>query len=163
MLKKLPGTYDGAIKHPELVSSWWQGPSFPVSEEEHVKSPIVALAVRATRRSTQSESEECDSLDKVIATSRDLYALKKRVAYLMAFVKYFVAVKVRKSSFTKPILNATFLNQAFLKIVQYVQLKTFGSVIESLRRGSPDDFDAILRSMNTNCCRYVRIWMIRVA
>ena len=33
--------------------------------------------------------------------------------------------------------------------MQYVQLKTFGSAIESLRRGSPDDFDAILRSMNS--------------
>ena len=33
--------------------------------------------------------------------------------------------------------------------MQYVQLKTFGSVIEPLRRGSPDDFDAILGSMNS--------------
>ena len=82
----------------------------------------------------------------MIATSRDLHALKKRVAYLMAFVKYIVAVKVRKSPFKKPVLNATFLD--FLKIVQYVQLKTFGSIIEPLRRGSSDDYDAILRSMN---------------
>ena len=33
--------------------------------------------------------------------------------------------------------------------MQYVQLKTFGSVIEPFRRGSPDDFDAILLSMNS--------------
>ena len=135
------GTRDSTIKHPESVGLWLQGPAFLVSEKERVISPVVAPVVRATRLSTQSGSvEECDSLDKLIATSRDLYALKKRVAYLMAFVKYFVAVKFKKSSFEE--------DQAFLKIVQYVQLKNFGSVIEPLRRGSPDDFDAILRSMN---------------
>ena len=74
----------GAIKHPESVSLWLQGPAFLVSEEEHGKSPSVAPVVRATRLSTQSKSEECDSLDRMIATSRDLYALKKRVAYLIA-------------------------------------------------------------------------------
>ena len=32
MLKKLPDNYDGAIKHPESVSLWLQGPAFLVSE-----------------------------------------------------------------------------------------------------------------------------------
>ena len=32
--------------------------------------------------------------------------------------------------------------------MQHLQLKTFGPVVERLRRGSSDDFAAILRSMN---------------
>ena len=46
--------------------------------QRNVKSLTVAPVVRAARLSTQSESEDCDSQDKVTATSRDVYALKKQ-------------------------------------------------------------------------------------
>ena len=100
------------------------------------------------RESVQNEC--CDSFDRLIAASCDLYTLKRRVAYLVAFVKYFVAVKVKKVPFQKPVLNATFLDLAFMKIVRYVLLVCFGATIVPLSRGTPDDFEAILTSLNNN-------------
>ena len=44
-------------------------------------------------------------------------------------------------------LNAQYLDSAYLKAVKYVQQRCFGAAIDSLRRGSPDDFDAILKRL----------------
>ena len=88
------------------------------------------------------EEGEC-GLDKLIATSRDLYTLKKRLAYLMAFAEFVVA-KFKKINFQKPDLNATYLDHALVKTVKYVQGRCFRAAVDSLRRGSPDGFDAIL-------------------
>ena len=92
------------------------------------------------------EDGEC-GLDQVIATPRDLYALKKRIAYLMAFVE-FVEAKLKKLNFQKPDLNAAYLDYALIKTVKYVQGRCFGTAVDSLRKGTPDDFDAILRRLN---------------
>ena len=112
---------------------------------------MFAPVVCSTRLNRESVLNECcDSFDRLIVASCDLYTLKRRVAYLVAFVKYFVAVKVKKAPFQKPVLNATFLDLAFMKIVRYIQLVCFGAAIEPLSRGTPDDFEAILTSLNSN-------------
>ena len=96
------------------------------------------------------EDGEC-GFDQVIATPRDLYALKKRIAYLMTFLE-FVVVKLKKISFQKPDLNAAYFDHALIKTVKYVQGRCFGTAVDSLRKGTPDDFDAILRRLNEKRC-----------
>ena len=64
-----------------------------------------------------------------------LYDLKKRCAYLVAFTEFVVA-KAKGNTFTKPILDATYLDNAFVKIVKYVQSRSFGAAVESLKKKS---------------------------
>ena len=96
------------------------------------------------------EDGEC-GLNQVIATSRDLYALKKRIAYLVAFLEFVVA-KFQKLNFQKPDSNAASLDHAHIKTVKYVQGRCFGAAVDSLRKGTPDDFDAILRRLDEKRC-----------
>ena len=61
-------------------------------------------------------------LDRLIEISPDLYVLKKRAAYLVAF-KQLLAAKAKKKSFVKQILNAHTLNEVFMDLVNYVQYR----------------------------------------
>ena len=92
------------------------------------------------------EDGEC-GLDQVIATSRDLHALKKRTAYLNTFVEFVVA-KFKKINFQKLNLSAAYLDDALIKTVKYEQGRCFGTAVDSLCKGTPDDFDAILRRLD---------------
>ena len=65
----------------------------------------------------------------------------------MAFAEFVVA-KFKKINFQKPDLNATYLDHVLVKTVKYVQGRCFRAAVDSLRRGSPDGFDAILRRLN---------------
>ena len=91
-----------------------------------------------------SSGDHIDALDRLIETSPDLYTLKKRFGYLLAFMEFFVA-RSKRLSFCKPDMNATFLDRGFVKAIAYVQKRHFGDVIEPLREGSPDDFEAVLK------------------
>ena len=145
------GTRESANRNPESVSLWLRGPTFRTQQQEFTEPPVFAPVVRSTRLNRESvQNECCDSFDRLFAASCDPYTLKRRVAYLAAFVKYFVAVKVKKAPFQKPVLNATFLDLAFMKIVRYVQLVCFGTAIEPFSRGTPDNYEAILTSLNNN-------------
>ena len=62
-------------------------------------SAVVCVSVVSTL--SVEEDGEC-GLNHVIATSRDLYAFKKRFAYLMPFAK-FVTAKFKKVNFQKPV------------------------------------------------------------
>ena len=113
------GTREGANRNPESVSLWLGGPTFLTQQQEFTEFSVFASVVRSTRLNRESlQNECCDSFGRLIAASCDLCTW--RVAYLVAFVKYFVAVKVKKAPFQKPVLNATFLDLAFMKIVRYV-------------------------------------------
>ena len=58
-------------------------------------------------------------------TSRDLYTLKKRFAYLLAFVEL-VKAKVKRKPFRKPEFGAASLDRAFVE--------AFGCVLDLLLR-----------------------------
>ena len=63
--------------------------------------------------------EDCENgLDKLIEDASNLYILKKRFAYLLAFTGYFVA-KARKVSYKRTVFNAAFLDPALLKAVKF--------------------------------------------
>ena len=83
----------------------------------------------------QLMGEDCsdDPLKKLIETSPNLYALKKRFAYLLAF-KEFVAAKSKKKKFEKPKLDAAYLNFALMNAVRFVQYQSFGAAISLLQK-----------------------------
>ena len=126
---------------------WLRGPSFLlldlVDAAPSVSSPVVQVT-HLSRNAVVNVEES--SFDNLIAASSNLYVLRKRLAYLTAFVE-FVMAKAKGTLFLKPNLNAAYLDRALLKVVKYVQGCCFGAAIETLRRGSPDDFEAILRRL----------------
>ena len=146
------GTRSAACRNPDSVRLWLEGPGCLLQERVDVQTSDSSAVVRVSVVSGLSVEEEGEcGLDKLIATSRDLYTLKKRLAYLMAFAEFVVA-KFKKINFQKPDLNATDLDHALVKTVKYVQGRCFGAAVDSLRRGSPDGFDAILRRLNEKRC-----------
>ena len=79
-------------------------------------------------------------------TSRDLYALKKRFAYLLAFVEL-VKAKFRCKLFRKPEFDAASLDRAFVEAIGYVQRQFFGPALEVLNNGSADDFEIFIKRL----------------
>ena len=86
-------------------------------------------------------------LDCLIEISPDLYTLKKRTAYLIAFKKFLVA-KHKRKEFIKPLLNAAKLEEALLDLIKYVQHKRFGTAVELLKVNSADAFDSIIKKLS---------------
>ena len=55
----------------------------------------------------------------IIKSAGNLYTLKKRLAYLMAFAQYFTA-KSGRIELVKPIFNAEHLDRAFIKAMKNI-------------------------------------------
>ena len=87
-------------------------------------------------------------MDPLIEISPDLYVLKKRAAYLVAFKQFLVAKAKKIKSFVKPNLNAHILDKAFMDIVNYVQYNRFGAAVDLLKKESPDAFDPIFKRLS---------------
>ena len=141
---------------------WLRGPSFLLLDLVDAAPSVSFPFVQMTHLSRNAVvNVEKSSHDNLTAASSNLYVLRKRLAYLMAFVE-FVMAKARGTPFVKPDLNAAYLYRALLKVVKYVQGCCFGAAIETLRQGSPDDFEAILRRLgkksgNTESTRRISI------
>ena len=138
------GTRDGAFKKSDSVKLWLEGPKF-LSEA----APSEVVTVCMSRLENESR-ESCDfDLDPMIESSSYIYVLKKHAAYLNAFAEYVVAtVKGRK--FYKPVLDAAYLDLAFLKVVKYVQSRNFGAAIKLLGGGSPEKFESFVSRWSKN-------------
>ena len=108
---------------------WLKGPSFLLQEQEDVRPPEHSVVVRRTLISSEDSSSGDAALDWLIEASLSLYTLKKHCAYLAAFSEFVVA-KAKGLAFQKPVLNACYLDKAFVKIFKYVQSQRFGSAIE---------------------------------
>ena len=96
------GTRSTACRNPDSVRLWLDGPSCLLQKRVDVQTSDSSAVVRVSVVSNLSveENGEC-GLDQVNVTSRDLYTLKKRIAYLEAFVEFVVA-KLKKINFQKP-------------------------------------------------------------
>ena len=140
------GTRENACKNSESIKLWIEGPAFLVEGQEDVKSlspaPVVRLAL--CKENTIFETE--DKILKLMQTSRDLYALKKRFAYLLAFVEL-VKAKFRRKPFRKPEFDAASLDRAFVEAIGYVQRQCFGPALEVLNIGSADDFEIFIKRL----------------
>jgi len=98
--------------------------------------------------SVDSSLERHDAaLDRLIDACPNLHTLKKRCAYLVAFTEY-VAAKVSGVAFRRPDLDASYLDEASMKMIKYVLSRRFGAAIE-LSQDSPDEFDSILKRLGT--------------
>ena len=78
----------------------------------------------------------------IIESAPDLYTLKKRVEYLIAFKQYIVA-KLQKRSLCKPKLDADCFDDAFMNVVKFVQRTHCGTAIKLLQEKSSDAYDLI--------------------
>ena len=84
-------------------------------------------------------------LDRIIESAPDLYTLKERVAYMIAFKQYIVA-KLQKLNLDKPKLDADYLDNAFKDVLIFVQKTHFGAAIKLLQEKSSDAYDLILKN-----------------
>ena len=142
------GTRKNSFKRSGCFELWLGGPSFLLQtgiESRPVDPSVVVRKTNITSELGFDKGKMC--LDKLIDASPDLYALKKRVGYLIAFKQYFVS-KVKKLTFHKVKLDATFLDKALLDIVKYVQRRYFGAAIDMLKKNSPDAFELILKQLS---------------
>ena len=114
------GIHENACKNSELIKLWIEGPSFLVEGQEDVKSLSPAPVVHLALCKENTIFETGDKILKLMQTSRNLYALKKRFAYLLAFVEL-VKAKFRRKLFRKPEFDAASLDRAFFESIGYVQ------------------------------------------
>ena len=138
------GTRAKSFKNRDLLGLWLDGPDFLLQSSEDAK-PVSSLStVRAISVPGQLMGEDCSDvpLVRLIETSPNLYALKKRFAYLLAF-KEFIAAKSKKVKFEKPKLDAAYLNFAFMNAVRFVQYQSFGVALSLLQKGTPDNYDPL--------------------
>ena len=93
------------------------------------RPPEHSVVVRRTLASSVDLSSGDAALDKLIKASPSLYTLKKRLAYLAAFSELVVA-KAKGVAFQKPILNACYLDKAFVNIVGMFNLNGLGPLLK---------------------------------
>ena len=109
------GTREGTIKRSETVGMWLHGPAFLREERVEPRPPDQSVTVRAvTLKGNELVNQKRRGLDQLIESFPDLYALKKRTAYLATSKEYFIAVKVERKEFMKPVLNASCFHKAFV-------------------------------------------------
>ena len=146
------GTRVLSSKQPNSLDLWLKGPSFLLQEQADARPPEHSVVVRRTLASSVDLSSGDAALDRLIKASPSLYTLKKRCAYLAAFSEFVVA-KAKGVAFQKPVLNAGYLDQAFINMVKYVQSQRFGAAIELLSKESLDEFESILKRLGSNTKR----------
>ena len=142
------GTRALSCKQPSSLDLWLKGPSFLLQEQVGARPSEHSVVVRRTLASSVDLSSGDAALDRLIKASPSLYTLKKRCAYLAAFSEFVVA-KAKGVAFQKPVLNAGYLDKAFVNIVKYVQSQRFGAAIELLSKESPDEFESILKRLGS--------------
>ena len=158
------GTREDGVKRSSGHAFWLSGPRFLLEPGLDAVAPFSSVSVKRLsvkeNELVEIEQTHCYDLDQLINTSPDLYALKKRWSYLLAFKTYFVEVKVKRGTFCRPELNAEFLEDALLNVIRYVQYRSFGAAVELLKKDSPDAFEAILKRLGetaTNAAELKRV------
>ena len=143
------GTQAQSSKQPSSLDLWLKGPSFLLQEQVDARPPEHSVVVCVALASSVDLSSGDAALDRLIEASPSLYTLKKRCACLAAFSELVVA-KAKGVAFQKPVLNASYLDKAFVNIVKYVQFQRFGAAIKLLSKESPDEFESILKRLGSN-------------
>ena len=137
------GTRESSVRRPGSLALWLEGPPFLLQERAIVQASGPVVVHKALCTADTVLDPEVGTLKKLIEVIPTLYDLKKLCAYLVAFTEFVVA-KAKGNTFTKPKFDATYLDNAFIKIVKYVQSRSFGAAVESLKQESPDQFESII-------------------
>ena len=137
-----------SFKSKHAFNLWLKGLEFLLQDVEDPLPVPPASAVQAISVPAQlkiSENND-DSLHNLIKSAPDLYTLKKRFAYLIAFKQFLIATS-KGILFQTPELNTSRLDRGFMDAVKYVQFQSFGAAITLLKEGSPDNFDQMLKKL----------------
>ena len=86
------------------------------------------------------------TLHHFIETAPSWYVLKKGTAYLVAFID-FLQCKNMEEKFTKPKLDASYLERAMERLVVYTPKESFGKAGEKLQAQNPDCFQDYVKSL----------------
>ena len=140
------GTREASAKNPNCCALWLGRPEFLLNESLELKPSILTTVVHKTTVSHEPCSKRNTGLDRLIASSPDLYTLKKRVGYLIVF-KHYLMTKNKGIAFSKSTLDATFLDMTLMNTVKYVQSNLFGDVVDLLKSDTPDAFESFLKSL----------------
>ena len=128
------------VKKAEWRKLWFNGPDFLRQNGEFPVGDSVNFSVKRVACS-QDQSKLCfpqeSPIDRMIEAAPSLYVLKKRVAYLLAFVQY-LKCKVKNLEFERPKLDVVDLNKALSAIVSFVQHKHYGQALKILQSDSPE-------------------------
>ena len=147
-LRELVETRESSVKHADAVNLWLNGPVFLRMEGIEPRTQDTCPIVKVVTVNEKSLIDRGKSSFKRLTEScPDLYSLKKRAAYLTAF-KEFVVAKAKKVAFKRPVVDASYLDTAFLNMVNYVQKECFGAAVDQLKHSSPDQFEAILKKLS---------------
>ena len=110
-------TRESSVRQPDSLSLWLEGPPFLLQEQATVQASGPVVVPKALSTADTVLDPEVGALEKLIDVTPTLYALKKRCGYLVAFT-VFVVAKAKRNTFTKPKLDATYLDNAVIKIVK---------------------------------------------
>ena len=144
------GTRTDSVKKPDCHAFWIRGPEFLWEPEVKPCSPSIIQVNRTSVAGVVFDNQGIKfGLDKLIEVSADLYTLKKRLTYLIAFKQYVIA-KVKHKEFCRPPLTADVFEKSFVDVIWYVQNSCFGVVIELLKQKSSDAFVSILKKLTDN-------------
>ena len=144
------GTRTDSVKKPDCLAFWIRGLEFLWEPEVKPCSPSIIKVNRTSVAGVVFDHLGIKfGLDRLIEVSADLYTLKKRLTYLIAFKQYVIA-KVKHKEFCRPPLTADVFEKSFVDIIWYVQNSCFGVVIELLKLKSSDAFVSILKKLTDN-------------
>ena len=115
------GTREASAKNPNCYALWRGGPKFLLDGSLELDPTIPTTVVHKTTASHEPCSKRNTGLDRLIGSFPDLYILKRRVGYLIAF-KHYLMTKNKRIAFSKPTLDAIFLDMALMNIGKYVQI-----------------------------------------
>ena len=101
--------------------------------------------------------ESC--IDRMIEAAPSLYVLKKRVAYLLAFVEYFKHFKVKKGEFVKPKFDTARLDEDTHAIVVYVQHRHYSQALSILQNKSPEYFSHAIDRCSRRESGEPKVWL----
>ena len=140
------GTLKASAKNPNCYALWLGSPKFLLNGSLELEPSIPSTVVHKTTVSHKPRSKRYSHLDRLIASFPNLYALKKRDGYFIAF-KHFFMTESKRIAFTKATLAATFLDTALINIVKYVQINFFGDAVDLLKADTPDAYESCLKSL----------------
>ena len=137
------GTREGRVRNFDSFALWLRGPPFLLQGSLEPKLVSPAVVVRSANINVDLLSLKSNlCLDRMIKSAHDLYTLKKRVAYLIAF-KMYIVTKSQKRNLCKLKLDADYLDNAFMEVVKFVQRTHFGAAMKLLQEKSSDAHDLI--------------------
>ena len=148
------------VKKPESQKLWFEGPQFLMQSKEvpESESPMSVNRVTCTREQSELCFSEKSPLDELIDSAPSLYVLKKRVAYLSAFVEY-KRCEFKKCAFVRPELDCRDLEKALKAIVGFVQRRYYGQALRLLKDDSPEGLAAAIERCSSRNTGQPRHWL----